>query len=289
MKKTVLLLIALLITITSCNKIDTSKELFTIIGPVTVTSWDPDYAQTVVQKIYIEEFTGHRCTNCPAGARELKAIMNEDPAIIATAIHSTDFAEPGSKPPFNTDFKTPMGNQICADFNIAILPQAIINRMEVTANEWGTTPNKWRNIIAAIDRNNVRAGIQLQCTVDEEKQEIEVHAAVTIIKALPNPVQLCVILQQDRIISGQLDGNQEVPNYEHNHVLRTGFNGNYGTKLSPDGLVNAQLKYSTAFKLSYSNSFPNSYIPVEIGNCSVVAYLIDMVTKEVMQVEEFSF
>ena len=290
MKKLALLLTALLIIATSCNKIDTSKNVFNIIGTVEVTPWDPEYAKTVVQKIYMEEFTGHRCTYCPAGASILKTLMDEDATIIATAIHCTSLADPVTKPPFNKNFKTPMGDIICEDFKISGLPKATINRIEIAANEWGIDRTKWRDEIEKIDRNNVRAGIQLQCTVDEAKQEIEAQVAVTIIKELLNPVQICLILQQDHIISGQIDGsiigdNKIDSNYVHNHMLRTGFNGNYGTRLTPNGIVKAQLKYSTTFKLSYGNSFPYSYLPVVIENCSVVAYLIDMVTKEVIQVE----
>jgi len=288
MKKITLLLATLLILTISCNKIDTSQEVFNIIGPVEVSPWDPVYAQTVIQKIYMEEFTGHRCIYCPAGARELKAIMEDDPTIIATAIHCSDLADPVN-PPFDKNYKTPMGDQLCRDLNIRALPQATINRMESSTNEWGFDRTKWRSTIESIDRNNVRAGIQLQCRVDEDKQEIEANVAVTIIKELPNPVQLCVILQQDRIISGQIDGSDYILDYEHNHMLRVGFNDNYGTKLTPNGIVDAQKKYSTTFKIVYGNSFPYSQVSVVIENCSVVAYLIDMVTKEVVQVEYFSF
>ena len=283
MKKLTLLFTALLIFITSCNKIDTTKEVFNFISPVEVTPWDPDYAKTVIQKIYIEEYTGHNCIYCPAGARELKAIMDEDPTIIATAIHCTELANPGMPPYFNKNYKTPMGNQLCDDFNITDLPKAVINRIK--NNEWGMAQTEWRKGIAKIDRNNIRAGIELQCTLNETKQEIEAHVAVTIIKALPNPVQICLVLQQDSIISGQKDGAQYIFDYVHNHTLRTGFNGNYGTKLTPTGMVDAQLKYATSFKISYKNSFPYSNVPVEIKHCSVVAYLIDMETKEVVQVE----
>jgi len=285
MKKLALLTTILLIIICSCNKVDTSEGIFKIIGPVEVSPWDPEYARTVVQKIYVEEFTGHTCTNCPDGARRLKAIMDEDPNIVATAIHCTNFANPITILPNN--YKTPMGDIIHEKFNIRDIPKAIINRIEISSNEWGIDRTRWRSVIEGIDRNNVRAGIQLKCTVDEINQEIEVHVAVTIIKEIPNPVQICLVLQQDSIISGQLDGsaNNLVPDYVHMHMLRAGFNGNYGTRLTPNGIVAAQHKYSTTFKLSYGNSFPYSHIPVVIKNCSVVAYLIDMVTNEVLQVE----
>ena len=285
MKKLTLLFTALLIFITSCNKIDTTKEVFEFISPVEITPWSPDYAQTVIQKIYIEEYTGHRCTYCPAGARELKAIMEEDPTIIATAIHCSDLANPVNAPLHN-NYKTPMGNRLYEDFNIGGLPQGIVNRIKYNSEKWEIAPTAWRRAIAEIDRSNIRAGIQLHCNVNDTKQEIEAQVAVTIIKELPNPVQLCLILQQDSIISMQVDGNQYIPDYCHNHMLRVGFNGNYGTKLTSNGIVDAQLKYSTTFKISYKNSFPYSNVPVVIKHCSVVAYLIDMETKEVVQVEE---
>ena len=280
MKKVKLLLAALLITATACDKIDTSKEVFEIIVPVEVTPWDPEYAKTVIQKIYIEEFTGHACTYCPKGARTLKALMDEDPTIIATAIHCTGLANPG-KFPFDKDYKTNMGNVICEDFKISGLPKATINRMGNGANGWGFDQNGWRKEVAKIDRNNIRAGIELQCTVDETKQEIEAKANVTIIKELKNPVQFCLVLQQDSIISGQIDENKIIPDYVHNHVLRAGFNGNYGIKLTRNGIVKEENKYTATFKLSYANNT----IPVVIKNCSIVAYLIDMETKEVIQVE----
>jgi len=280
MKKLPLFLTVLIIIAISCDKIDTSKEVFEIIVPVEVTPWDPEYAKTVVQKIYIEEFTGHNCTICPEGARMLKKLMDEDTTIIATAIHCSNLANPG-KAPFDKDFKTKVGDVIFDDFKISGLPKAMINRMGNGKNGWDFDRSDWRKEVAKIDRSNIRAGIELQCNVDETKQEIEANVSVTIIKELKNPVQLCLVLQQDSIISGQIDKNKVIPDYVHNHVLRAGFNGNYGIKFTPSGIVKAENKYTATFKISYGNLA----IPVVIKNCSVVAYLMDMETKEVLQVE----
>jgi hypothetical protein len=291
MKKIFLSLITLLITVAACNKIDATDGVFNITSPVEVSPWDPDYAATVVQKIYMEKFTGHTCIFCPNGARTLKAIMEEDPTVIATAIHCLSQANPGSPTGiFANNYKTPMGDVICNDFGINGLPKATINRMETgDLTTRGIAPSGWRTFLAGIDRNNVKAGIQLYCTVNETQKEIEAKVEVTIIKEIPNPVQICLILQQDSIISAQMDGSSSNidTNYVHLHMLRAGFNGNYGTRLTPNGIVSAQTKYTTTFRLSYENSFPYSNnIPLVIKHSSVVAYLIDMVTKEVIQVEE---
>jgi len=285
MKKIVLLLTGLLMIAFSCNKIDTSKEVFKTIGQVEVSAWNEDYANRVVQKIYVEEFTAHRCTFCPMGARELKAIMEEDSTIIVTAIHCSSLADPLSKPPFNINYKTPMGNIIHKDFNIKDLPKATINRIK-NKNEWGIDKSEWRSFIAGLDRNNVRAGIELQYLVNQSIHEIEAKVSVTIIKEIKNPVQLCIVLQENGIVSGQVDGNVNILDYEHNDMLRTGFNGNYGTKLTQNGMVKERLKYTATFKINYENGFLYSNTPVLIENCNVVAYLLDMETKEVIQVEK---
>ncbi|MDR0206597.1 MAG: Omp28-related outer membrane protein [Bacteroidales bacterium] len=285
MKRFALLITVLLIIGVSCDKIDTSKEVFKTIGPVEVSAWNEDYARTVVQKIYVEEFTAHRCTFCPTGARELKAIMEADPTVIVTAIHCSSLADPLSKPPFNINYKTPMGDVLHKDFNIKDLPKATINRIK-NENEWGFGRTEWRKIIENINRNNVRAGIEIQYSVNKSIQEIEAKVSVTIIKEIKNPVQLCIVLQENGIISGQIDNNVNILEYEHNDMIRVGFNGNYGTKLTQNGMVMEQIKYTSTFKLNYENGFSYSNIPAKIDNCNIVAYLLDMETKEVIQVEK---
>jgi hypothetical protein len=285
MKKAPFLLTTLFLLFISCNKIDTSQEVFEIISPVEITPWEPSYAATVIRKIYVEEFTGHTCTYCPDGAAVLKAIMDRDSTVIATAIHCTSLADPG-KEPFQNNYKTPMGDMICSDFNISGLPKAMINRIGNGANKWGFDRNQWSKEIDKIDRTNPSAGIELHCTVDEAKQEIVVRAGVTVIKALPNPVQLCLVLQQDNLISAQIEGTGNyILDYVHNHVLRASFNRSYGIKLTLDGRLEEQLKYSAHFNIKYDKPFPHLQLPVVIKHCSVVAYLIDMETKEVLQVE----
>ena len=285
MKRIKLLITALLITAVSCDKIDTSKEVFKTIGQVEVSAWNEDYAKSVVQKIYVEEFTAHRCTYCPTGARELNAIMEEDSTVIVTAIHCSSLADPLSKPPFNINYKTPMGDILHKGFNIKDLPKATINRIK-NENEWGIGRTEWRKIIENIDRKNVRAGIEIQYFVNKSIQEIEAKVSVTVIKEIKNPVQLCIVLQENGIVSGQIDKNETILDYEHNDMLRAGFNGNYGTKLTQNGMVKERLKYTSTFKLNYENGFPYSNTPVLIENCSIVAYLLDMEIKEVIQVEK---
>ena len=68
------MLIILFITF-SCEDAKVSN----VIGPV---------PSSFTKKVLIEEFTGHRCTNCPAAAKEISAIQNiYGDQVIAIAIH----------------------------------------------------------------------------------------------------------------------------------------------------------------------------------------------------------
>jgi len=43
---------------------------------MTVGTNNPDDTTSFVKKVLIEDFTGHRCPNCPSAAAELEALEN---------------------------------------------------------------------------------------------------------------------------------------------------------------------------------------------------------------------
>ena len=73
-----------------------------------------DNPSNIIQKILIEDFTGHTCQNCPEAAEELHTIQSNYPSqVIGIAIHAGFFAEPeNNDTSFTTDFRTEKGNSI---------------------------------------------------------------------------------------------------------------------------------------------------------------------------------
>ena len=64
------------------------------------------------KKVIIEDFTGHKCPNCPDAAREMDAIHNiYGDQIIGMAIHVSSFAKPYPSP-FIYDFRTQRGDNL---------------------------------------------------------------------------------------------------------------------------------------------------------------------------------
>lgn len=275
-----------ILLISGCDKIEGNK--FETFEDVVVTDWNETYANTIYRKIYVEEFTGIKCPNCPAGARILQEIQNTmGDTLITAAIHATSLANPSASGSLSTNFKTPTGDILCNDFKVNAIPAALLCRIPngngIFAYE---NRNAWKTEIAKISRQPI-AGIQLSCYVNATSKKIRATVAVTIIEPIPNEVQLCLVLLQDNIITGQIDGSTVVPEYVHNHAFRIDMNGTYGKRLTTDGMVQKQKTYTTGYSLSYASPFTIGKIPeLVINNCSVVAYLINMQTKEVLQVEK---
>ena len=102
----------------------------------------------------MEEFTGHTCTNCPAGATEverLDALYKEQ--LIPLSTHASAFAEPqpgygGTGPDaFTSDYRTDAGEAYLGPLGVNALPGGLVSRIEgsalpdqtskLTSGEWG--------------------------------------------------------------------------------------------------------------------------------------------------------
>jgi len=72
---------------------------------------------TYIRKVFIEDYTGYRCGNCPRAAEEASRLLKTyDTNIVVLALHTGSiFARPfGSK--FKQDFRTEAGEQLFTDF-----------------------------------------------------------------------------------------------------------------------------------------------------------------------------
>jgi len=92
---------------------------------------------------------------------------------------------------------------------------------------------------------------------------------------------LAVYLLESQIINWQTDYSQspaDIPDYEHNHVLRRAINGSWGMEIASDTIV-----AGSSIVKSYAYNLPDEFVK---ENCAVVAFVYNDDTKEVMQAEE---
>ena len=232
----------------------------------------------VYRKMLIEEFTGHRCTNCPMGHQILETLHSRyGDTLVAVGIHYGALAKPvGST--FNYDFRTEKGTRLGDYYVIDAIPSAIVNR---NYKEGGWSRELWGNQLAEVDRSQVYAALQLINQYDASKKTLKTNAKVTMLKDYPNPLSLVVYLLEDGIVKPQKDGNQDIEDYVHNHVLRKTVTDDIlsGYKLNMANAMNAGDSDTFAASVGFSDT---DWVP---ENCYVVAFVLDATTQEVLQVE----
>ena len=279
-------LIGIALTITSCEVVD---------GPYIIDSEsyiNPD------KKVLIEDFTGHLCPNCPDAARELEAIHDiYGDQIVAIAIHvSKSFARPypaSQAPNFQYDFRTNWGTNWDAFYGIsnAGLPRGMINRVGYQSDSHRLGKDEWASTVSL----ELKKEVDFNISITSDTNTITVSS--TLENNLVNNYNLVVCLTESDIENWQKDGQENIENYKHNHVLRTVI---YDDKLSNQTEFGEGEVIENSFNISLSDleqdNIDYSTNIAELGNgnaggwdvdnLSVIAYIYNTITKEILQVEE---
>lgn len=279
MKKLLIVIFAVVLTTCfySCDKIEGPYVVINENEDVTADFPDLD-PSSVYRKIFFEEYTAHRCPNCPRGHERLETLQETyGDTLVAMAIHSTTLATPIAE--FPADFRTEAGNELTALYNIDGIPAAIINRGMVSG---GLGLTMWTPKLKQADRT-VYAAIQLVNQFGLTNADVlKVNAKVTMLADYPNPLRLALYLVEDGIVSRQMYDTEVIEDYVHNHMLRAAINGTYGVNITPDGMLQNNTSYTYAKSISFAGKDWNP------DNCSVIAILYDKNDNAVIQVEKLN-
>ena len=249
------------------------------------------------KKVLIEDFTGHTCPNCPDAARELEAIHAiYGDQIIGMALHvSTAFARPypsSQAPKFQYDFRTQWGKEWDDIFGISEmgLPAGMINRIQYSGGQ-RMGKDEWANAVALELKKDVAFKISISSTTTS------ITITTEAVNNINNNHNIVVCLTENNIINWQKDGQIEVENYEHNHVLRAVIMDE-ALSTNESFVLGEIINKSTNINLSELEQYNIDYSAntAELGNgnagnwvadnLSVVAYIYNATTNEIVQVEE---
>ena len=237
----------------------------------------------VYRKVLIEEYTGHRCTNCPDGHRELEILKERyGDTLIAIGVHAGTFAKPLGN--FTADYQTEEGNTLYADFGVANVgtPAGVVNRTQYN-NSYALGVSTWQQAILQQKSQPCVAAIQLINVFDAATQTLTAHTQTTFLTDYNSDVQIALYVIEDNIVSPQKDGENTIDNYVHKHVLRGSLNGVYGAPMTEEIGISSGEKLLKSYQIDCSTKDWN------FANCSVIAILMDATTKEVLQVEQAKF
>lgn len=240
-----------------------------------------------VQKVLLEDFTGHTCVNCPGAAVLAHNLQLQNPdRIIVMAIHAGWFANPGSDP-YTMDFRCEDGEALDQFFGVSAQgnPNGMINRRGYDQTHI-QGPDSWTSRISQALNVSPLVTLQLITDYDSLERKLCIHSRTSFLSNLDLGLNIAAFIMEDNIIAPQKNNDPlvgttpDILEYNHKHVLRDGITGTWGRPL-------ASSDTTTVSGHQITKSFPYT-MPVEwvTENCKVVVFVYRTDTYEIIQVEE---
>jgi hypothetical protein len=261
------------------------------------------------RKILVEDYTGHLCGYCPQAAAIISNTLSPlyGDTLIAVGVHAspghmfTETCPPATYPSgayapgYSDDFRTVAGEAWLSFFGVASNPKGMVSRLGYPSTHV-KPPSAWASAAASIAGEPADVGIQIINTYDSVSGNLTVCIKTTYLAAFSGTYYLSVLLLEDSIKAWQYD--YDLPNtppmyyndtaYVHRHVMRGSINSDFGVQLnSAPVAVGDTMRSSYIINLASLPSSMNATNPaVNLHRCSVVAFVYDNVTKEILQAEE---
>lgn len=231
-----------------------------------------------VQRLLIEEFTGHRCVNCPDGAAIVHDIQEYYPGrVVVVGIHAGMLAMPLGE--FSDqNFITPEGMTYYNTFGVQGNPAAMLNRSRFTGEDWAIrTKEKWMTYSISELEKEPCCEVTPTVTYDAATREVSITTEVEAYSNMPANLNLQVLVVESNIVGKQLKPGDVVDEeYVHNHVLRKAVNDTWGESIV--SLVEGE-------KATYTSSVTLDEKWVA-ENCHIVVFVYENDTKHVLQCNE---
>jgi len=241
---------------------------------------------TTSRQVLVEDYTGHKCGNCPYAAYHLDTLLSgtNGSKIVPIAVHAGFFALVSSGL-YSTNYQTATGTAWDTQFNMSGQgnPSGMVDREGYPSGNWQAY-TAWdaliSNTLSISNEMNIKITNYYSCSSRIDSTVIETN----YLQALDSTFMLSVILTEDSIIDNQEiyipqgSGNiNNIPNYQFDHLLRGSFNNVWGDTLSMGTQV-INSTFTKTYKLDLST------MPVlSDKHCNVVAFVYNAANYQVVQ------
>lgn len=281
-----LVLISYSLCFYSCDKV---KDPYSA-----TTSGGEDTTEVKVRKVLLEDYTGHKCGNCPEAAltaQTIKATYGD--RLVVMSVHAGFWAQTFAAP-FNYDFKTTTGTDYDNFFAVGLAgnPNGMVNRIDYLANTHIKAHGTWGGIVEPLMAETPDAYIKITNSYNTSTRVLNTSVSSEFLNFMSGTYKLVVLLAEDSIVKAQVDyskplGQQNVLNYAHRHVLRSAISSSSWGDVIATGSAAAGDTSVNVFQYTLPATFPNTNgIVPDADHCYVVAFIYDAATYEVIQVEE---
>ncbi|MCP3933165.1 MAG: Omp28 family outer membrane lipoprotein [Bacteroidetes bacterium] len=278
MKNAFFLFAIFVFTMFACKEIP--PEINIIVSQGDCTGASPSSVADQKRQVLVEEFTGVRCVNCPAGSQAIEDLIGlYGEQLIPVSIHAGDFSFPYDESLYN--FQTTQGTQILSYVGEPFgYPTAVVNR-KLFEGEFDLQlgQSQWADFVAQELAIPPRVKIAIEKQYDTASRELTVEVTLFFEEDLSDEdVRLSLMLVENDIEDYQVTPDGIQADYKHKHVLRTMLTNYDGNPLTEDLTVDAQVCKK------YIATLIDSWVP---ENCHVIAFVnLGGETKDVLQAVE---
>lgn len=242
---------------------------FSILILVGMSVHSQNYVSTepLNKNAILEEFTGVRCPNCPAGHQVAANILAANPGrafVMGCHPGNSSYTQPyGSDPDFrrtylNAFYTTPY----CGTSRF--MPSAFISRRVWGNGERIQSRTVWANYCDVIMAESSPLNVGLSSTYNDATNTLDVTVEVYYTADVTQDTYIYCELAENDLIAQQSGGSAS---YVHKHVFRESFVDQWGD------LIPGPTTQGTLVVFNYS--FDNTTAQYVMDNCELLAFVVD--------------
>ncbi len=242
----------------------------------------------LLRNVVIEDFTGHKCPNCPTTATAVhNSVLTNPTRIFELAVHSGptglgSFQETSSAGGFDEAFYNSASIELGTFFGSQPgtgffgNPRITINRI-MTGTDLTTTAGSLTTMVPNTLVSPLKVNIQGVVNYFSSTRGVFLHTEVDVIDNSLTDLGIVVCVVEDSMVAPQSNGGATISNYVHRDILRGMIdNATFGKTLN-----STYLNANGNYYVNYSYALPLSLEP---DNAHLLIYVYDKITFEIYQV-----
>lgn len=224
-----------------------------------------DVVVTGDRVVFLEDYTGVKCINCPEAAEIAHELLENYPSnLVVVSVHAGFLSVPL---PGSPDFRTEAGTTWYDAFDLHTNPIGTINRMKKADGSYGYNSDAWGTKIDEEVQKDMSAYFDLIPSYDETTRTLDVTLRGEFAQELTGDFYIFAGIMEDSIQAKQLTPNGMNNNYWHRHVFRTPINGIWGEPFFK-GLTEVEQPIYKRFSITIDTTYNED-------QCYVFAYIYD--------------
>lgn len=276
---------------TACDQVDEGLVVTNVqeIPQNTDTVFVIDSVIVNQKQVLLEDFTGHKCVNCPeAGLSAHEWAEEYDHKLIIYAVHAGFQAFPDPSGEYTYDFTNPTGDEIFNYFNQPFNPTAAVNRVEYNGNTILLfVTGDWEAAVAEeMAKPNV-LDITLLNKYFPNSNSVQINVTATAKAALAGKYKIVVMIAEDLVVRPQKNNNEEIGpvpdwlDFHHRNVLRDAITAPFGQYVSSDGNLSEGETYYNQFYYELDEAWVS-----DTADYNIITYIYEEESLNILQTAE---